>query len=67
MKKTFYGVVTESYRNGKRNAAIISRICKEKPNSTSRKNEFLDAAIYWYDTEDQAVYNRDLFLGYKVA
>jgi hypothetical protein len=54
MKKTFYCVMSEFYDNGTIKAAIISQECEEKPKSSFRRSQGLDAYRDWFDSQKEA-------------
>jgi hypothetical protein len=47
--------MTEFYDNGTVKAAMISRVCQEKPESSFRKLPIMDAYCDWFDTEAESV------------
>jgi hypothetical protein len=53
--KTYYCVMTEFYDDGTVNAAMVSRVCKEKPKNSYRELPIMDAYNDWFDTEAEAV------------
>jgi hypothetical protein len=46
--------MSEFYSDGRVNAAMISRECAEKPESTYRSLPRMDAYNDWFDTRDEA-------------
>jgi hypothetical protein len=55
MKKTYWCVMAELYSNGTVKAAMISRICKERPKDSYRELPVMDAYNDFFDTEAEAV------------
>jgi hypothetical protein len=53
--KTYYCVMSEFYDDGRVKAAMISRVCEEKPQSTYKHLPRMDAYHDWFDTEAEAV------------
>jgi len=54
MKKVFYGVMTEFYKNGTFKGAITTRNCKEKPKNTQRFMLFMTAYLDWFESVKDA-------------
>jgi hypothetical protein len=52
--KTYYSVMTEFYDNGTVNAAMVSRVCKEKPKNQSRSTPIADCYIDWFEDKAEA-------------
>jgi hypothetical protein len=52
--KTFYCVMTEFFDDGRVNAGMITRACKEKPKDSYRHLPRMDAYNDWFDTEAEA-------------
>jgi hypothetical protein len=47
--------MTEFYDDGTVKAAMVSRICQEKPKNSCRELPRMDAYCDWFDTEAEAV------------
>jgi hypothetical protein len=47
--------MSEFYDNGTVKAAMINRVCQEKPGSTFRELPLMDAYTDWFDTKAEAV------------
>lgn len=54
VKKTFYCVMSEFYDDGTVKAAMISRVCEEKPKGSCRRLPKMEAYNIWFDTEPKA-------------
>jgi hypothetical protein len=54
MEKTFYCVISEFYDDGRVNAAMISRECREKPRDSFRELPRMDAYNDWFDNREEA-------------
>jgi hypothetical protein len=47
--------MSKFYDNGTVKAAMTSRVCKEKPENTSRELLRMDAYTDWFDTKAEAL------------
>jgi transcription elongation factor Elf1 len=54
MERTYWCVMSEFYDDGTVKAAMLSRVCEEKPESTYRKLPRMDAYNDWFDTATEA-------------
>jgi hypothetical protein len=52
--KTFYCVMSEFYDDGTVKAAMFSRVCEEKPESTYRELPRMDAYNDWFELAAEA-------------
>jgi hypothetical protein len=52
--KTYYSVMSEFYDNGTVKAAMISRVCKEKPKSAYRELLRMDVYNDWFEDKAEA-------------
>jgi hypothetical protein len=50
-KKTYYCVMAEFYANGTAQAAITTRICREKPRNRDGSNPIMRFSNTWLETE----------------
>lgn len=54
MKKTYWCVMSEYYLDGTVKAALMNRVCKEKPKNSYRQIPIMNAYRDWFDTEIEA-------------
>jgi hypothetical protein len=54
MKKTYYCVMSEYYRDGRILACIKTSSRKEKPKDVSGENPWVKAYNTWYDSQEEA-------------
>jgi hypothetical protein len=53
--KTFYCVMSAFHDDGRVNSAILSMVCKEKPQSSCKHLPRMDTHSDWFDTYTDAV------------
>jgi hypothetical protein len=54
MKKTYWMVMSEFYDDGTVKAAMISRVCKKKPENSCRELPRMDAYHDWFESREDA-------------